>query len=88
MSDELDARLLEYFAASNRPLADAQFAARVTAQLHASGRRGFGQAVDGALRAGYTGFVAAIAAPLRLRHAGLVGLAVGAVTVWTVWSLM
>jgi hypothetical protein len=83
MSDELDARLLGYFGASNRPLADAQFAARVTAQLHAAGRRGFARALDGALRTLYTGFVAGIAAPLRLRHAGLVALAVGAVAVWS-----
>jgi hypothetical protein len=84
MSDELDARLLRCFAASHRPLADAQFVARVTAQLHPDRGRSFGPAVRGALRALYTGLAAGIAAPLRLRYAGLMALAVAAVTLWSV----
>jgi hypothetical protein len=84
MSDDLDARLLRCFAASHRPLADTEFVALVTAQLHAGGGPGFGQAVGGALRALYSALAAGIAAPLPLRYAGLMALTVIAVSAWSV----
>lgn len=84
MSDELDPRLLRWFAASHRPLADAQFVARVTAQLSAASGRGVAETVRGALRALGAGLATGIAAPLRLRYAGLMALALAA----TVWSLL
>ena len=80
MSDELDARLLRSFAAGEPPLADAQFVARVMAQLSLSGWRGWREAARGTARAFGAAFAAGVAAPLRLRHAGLVAAGVVAVT--------
>jgi hypothetical protein len=84
MSDELDARLLRSFAAGEQPLADAQFVARVMAQLAAGGWRGWREAARGAARAFGAGLAAGVAAPLRLRYAGLVAGAVVAVSVLSV----
>ena len=81
MSDELDAQLLRSFAAGEQPLADAQFVARVMAQLDVGGRRGWRAAARAAVRAFGAGLAAGVAAPLRLRHAGLVAATVVAVTV-------
>ena len=85
MRDELDGQLLRHFAVSQRPLADAEFVERVTRQLHA--RAGVDRVVwtlQGAVRAILTGLRVGIAAPLRLRHAGLVALAAAAVTLGSV----
>jgi hypothetical protein len=85
MQDERDRQLLRHFAASQRPLADAQFAAQVTRQLHRySLRRALGAALHGAVRGTLTGLGIGIAAPFRLRHAGLVTLAAAGVVVWTI----
>jgi hypothetical protein len=81
MSDPLDAGLLRSFAASRRPLEDAQFVARVISEL--AGARGWSERVHGALRTLGMGLAAGISAPLRLRYAGLMVLVVAAVTVWS-----
>lgn len=85
MRDELDGQLLRHFAASQRPLADAEFVERVTRQLHArSGADGVSRVLHGAVRSILAGFEAGIAAPLRLPYAGLVALAAAAVTLGSV----
>jgi hypothetical protein len=84
MSDELDVRLLRCFASSRQPLTDPRFVARVMAQLPARGGRGWGNAVRGAVLAVRTGLAAGIAAPLRLRYAGVMALGLAAVALWSV----
>lgn len=81
MRDELDGRLLRHFAASQRPLADAQFVAQVTRQLQArAGADGLVRALHAAVRAILSGLAIGIAAPLRLRYAALLALTAAAVT--------
>lgn len=81
MRDELDGQLLRRFAASQRPLADAQFVAQVMRQLHTrSGLDTFARALHGAVRAILNGVAVGIASPLRLRYVGLLALAAAAVT--------
>jgi len=83
MLDERDALLLREFAQSQRPLADAQFVAQVTEQLHVcSARRLLSVALSGMLRAIFTGLSFGIVAPLRMRHAGLVALAALGLVLW------
>ena len=81
MPDELDARLLRWFAQSHQPLADAQFAARVTAQLRGRGsarlRVQIPRALPGIV---LRSLLVGVRAPLRLRHAGLLALAAAVVT--------
>jgi len=85
MRDELDGRLLRHFARSQWPLADARFVAGVSARLHArAGRDTLIRVLHGAVRAILTGVQVGIAAPLRLRHAGLVALAAAAVALCTI----
>lgn len=85
MQDERDALLLREFARSERPLADAQFVARVTERLPVvSTRRLLGAAAAGALRAVFTGLSFGIIAPLKMRHAGLVALAALGVALWSI----
>jgi hypothetical protein len=87
MPDELDAQLLRRFADSHQPLVDAQFVAQVLARmppasgvrLHPAALRSVPGTIVGALLTG-------IAAPLRLRHAGLMALAAAAVTVWATFA--
>jgi hypothetical protein len=84
MPDELDTQLLRWFGDSRQPLVDAQFVARVTAQLQ--GPRGARARFSGArsvIATILSGLVTGIAAPLRLRHAGLMALAAAVVTIWT-----
>ncbi len=84
MPDELDTQLLRWFGDSRQPLVDAQFVARVTARLPR--QRGARASFSGARSAGaaiLTGLVTGIAAPLRLRHAGLLAIAATAITLWT-----
>lgn len=84
MQDELDPQLLRSFAESQRPLADAQFVACVSAQLHAGASlRGLAAGLRAVVRATFSGLLIGIVAPLRLKYAGLVALAGAAVTVWT-----
>ena len=83
MSDPLDAQLLRCFSVSHRPLEDAQFVARVISELEAASGRGWSERVRGAVRTLGNGLAAGIAAPLRLRYAGLGVLAVAAVTLWS-----
>jgi hypothetical protein len=84
MPDELDTQLLRWFGDSRQALVDAQFVARVSAQLR--GPRGahvrFG-APGSIVATILSGLVTGIAAPLRLRHAGLMTLAAAVVTLWT-----
>jgi hypothetical protein len=84
MSDELDPLLLRAFAHSERPLPDPEFVARVVAQLRpraslAGTVRALFAAMAVVLRALATG----VAAPLRLKYAGLGVLAATLVTVWS-----
>jgi hypothetical protein len=85
MQDERDALLLHQFAESQRPLADAQFVAQVRERLHvlAVGRL-LAVALNGALRAVFTGLSFGIVAPLKMRHAGLVALTALGMAVWTI----
>jgi hypothetical protein len=84
MQDERDPGLLRHFAASARPLADAQFVARVAERLHVySGRRLLAAALRGAGFGVRAGVSFGIVAPLKLRHAGLVALAATGVAIWT-----
>lgn len=85
MSDPLDAGLLRSFAASHRPLEDAQFLARVMSELEGAGRRGWSERLHGALRVLGIGLASGIMAPLRLRYAGL-GVALAAVVM--LWSML
>ena len=65
-------------------LVDAQFVARVAAQLQ--GPRGARARFSGArsvIATILSGLITGIAAPLRLRHAGLMTLAAAAITLWT-----
>ena len=85
MSDERDALLLHEFARSQRPLADAQFVARVRERLPVlSVRRLLGVVVAGALLAICTGLSFGIVAPLRMRNAGLVALGALGIALWTI----
>ena len=78
---ERDPSLLREFALSQRPLADAQFVAQMTRQLQArAGADAAVRVLHGAVRAVLTGLAVGIAAPLRLRYAGLAALAAAAVT--------
>jgi hypothetical protein len=84
MPDELDTQLLRWFGDSRQPLVDAQFVARVTAQLRGSrGARVRFSAPGSIVATILSGLVTGIAAPLRLRHAGLMTLAAAVVTLWT-----
>jgi hypothetical protein len=84
MPDELDTQLLRWFGESRQPLIDAQFVARVTAHLQgarsARVRFSSGRSVIVTI---LSGLAMGIAAPLRLRHAGLMILAAAGVTLWT-----
>jgi hypothetical protein len=84
MPDELDVRLLRCFASSRQPLTDPQFVARVMARLPTGGGRGWGNTVRGAVLTVWTGLAAGIAAPLRLRYAGIMALGLLVVTLWSV----
>ena len=84
MQDERDLELLRHFAGSVRPLADAQFVARVSERLPAySGRRLLTAALTGAGFGVGSGVSFGIVAPLRLRRAGLVALAAIGIAIWT-----
>lgn len=78
MLDELDPLLLRAFAQSERNLSDAQFVARIAAQLNP--RRGLGQTLLGIMAGGFRGLATGITAPLRLRYAPLLALTAAAVT--------
>lgn len=85
MPDEPDALLLRRFAESHRPLADAQFVARVAARLPAySLRRALAGAGTAALRGVFAGVAFGLVRPLRLRNAGVVALAALGMCVWSV----
>jgi len=85
MPDELDPLLLRRFAQSRAPLADARFVAQVEARLPAySLRDRLLTALLAALQAGLTGVFTGIAAPLRLRNAGIVALAALGFAVWSI----
>jgi hypothetical protein len=84
MPDELDTQLLRWFGDSRQPLVDAQFVARVTAQLPGTrGARARFSSARSVIATILSGVVTGIAAPLRLRHAGLMTLAAAVVTLWT-----
>lgn len=84
MSDELDPVLLRAFAQSARPFPDAEFVARVAAQLSPRGSfPGVGWALLGAAAAVFRGLATGVAAPLRLPYAGTVALAAALITVWS-----
>jgi hypothetical protein len=84
MPDELDTQLLRWFGESRQPLVDAQFVARVTAHLQGtrSARIRFSSARS-VIATILSSLVTGIAAPLRLRHAGLLAIAATAITLWT-----
>lgn len=84
MSVELDPLVLRAFAHSDQPLPDAEFVARVAAQLRPrASLAGIAESLISALDAALRGLAAGLAAPLRLRYAGLVALAAALVTVWS-----
>lgn len=84
MSDELDPLLLRAFAQAQRPLADAEFVARVAAQLRPrAGLPALAQALTGVTTVVLRALAIGVAAPLCLPYAGLVALATLGVAVWT-----
>jgi hypothetical protein len=83
MSDQPDAQLLRCFAASYRPLADTQFVARILSELEGGRRRGWSETLRSAARALGSGLANGIAAPLRLRYAGLVVVIAAAAALWS-----
>ena len=84
MPDELDPRLLRWFAQTRQPLSDAQFTAQVMAHLPHTRRVRLSLSAARDITATIAAAVATgIRAPLRLRHAGLLALAAAAVTLWT-----
>jgi hypothetical protein len=82
MPDEPDPQLLRWFAESRVALYDAQFTERVIGQLHRAGSPGLATARS-IVAAILSGFAIGIAAPLRLRSAGLLALVAAAVTLCT-----
>ena len=85
MPDDRDALLLREFARSERPLADAQFVKQVTERLQVfSARRLLTAVVAAPLRAIVTGLAFGVVAPLRMRHAGLVGLVALGFALWSI----
>ena len=87
MPDDRDPLLLAEFARSQRPLADAQFVAQVAERLQVlSVRRLLAVAIGGSLRAILTGLSFGVAAPLRMRHAGLVAVAALGLALWTLFT--
>ena len=84
LPDDLDADLLRRFAESHTSLDDAQFTARVSGKLRGARRAGIGFDTARSIAAAMLcGLVTGIAAPLRLRGAGLLALLAAAVTLWT-----
>ena len=84
MPDELDPLLLRVFAQSPRPFPDAEFVARLSAQLRPrASLPGIAQTLDSALEVALRGLATGLAAPLRLRYAGLVAVVAGLVAVWS-----
>ncbi|HWZ65146.1 MAG TPA: hypothetical protein VNX02_19170 [Steroidobacteraceae bacterium] len=84
MSDDLDPLLLRAFAQSERPLPDAEFVARVVAQLRPrASLAGMAWALPAAMAVVIRALATGVAAPLRLHYAGLVALAATLVTVWS-----
>lgn len=86
MPDELDPLLLRRFAESRVPLAGARFVAQVGAQLPAYTLRHVLMALLVSLQAGVTGVYTGIAAPLKLRNAGIVAIAVCGFAVWSIFQ--
>jgi hypothetical protein len=89
MRDELDPLLLRAFAECEPPLPDADFLARVSAQLH--GRPALpdlARALPAALAAALHGVAAGVTVPLRLRYAGVVALAAALVTFWSLLAAL
>ncbi len=84
MSDELDPMLLQAFARSERAFPDAEFVARVAAQLRPRGSlTGIAAALPRAVVPVLRGLALGIVAPLRLRYAGFVAVAGALVAVWS-----
>ena len=84
MSDELDPLLLRVFAQSPRPFPDAEFVARLSAQLRPrASLPGIAQTLDSATEVALRGLATGLTAPLRLRYAGLVALAAVLAAVWS-----
>ena len=84
MPDEPDPQLLRWFAESRVALLDARFTERVIGQLHRAGSPRLGLATARSIVAAIlSGFAIGIAAPLRLRRAGLLALVAAAVTLCT-----
>lgn len=84
MSDELDPMLLQAFARSERAFPDAEFVARIAAQLRPRGSLpAMAAALPQASALVLRGLATGVAAPLRLRYAGLVAVAAALVTAWS-----
>ncbi|MGP8035622.1 MAG: hypothetical protein ACLPQ6_15950 [Steroidobacteraceae bacterium] len=84
MSDELYPQVLRAFAHSEQPLPDAEFVARVVAQLRPRGSvAGIARALPAAMAVILRALATGLTTPLRLRYAGLVALAAALVTVWS-----
>ena len=84
MSVEPDPLLLRAFARSDQPLPDAEFVARVGAQLRPrASLPGLAQTLISAMEGAFRGLATGVTTPLRLRYAGLVAIAAALVTVWS-----
>jgi hypothetical protein len=83
MPDEPDPQLLRRFAEANQPLADAQFIAELMARTHGTTGAGSPLVTLGPLLQTITAsLLTGLAAPLRLRHTGLMTLAAVLVSLW------
>jgi len=84
MSDAPDPQLLRWFAESRAALDDAQFMERVAGSLRPPRGPRLGPAAARSIAAAMlSGIATGIAAPLRLRRAGLLALVAAAVTLCT-----
>ena len=75
---------MQAFARSARPFPDAEFVARIAAQLRPHGSlAGFAWALSGSMAVVLDALGTGLAAPLRLRYAGIVAFAAASLAVWS-----
>jgi hypothetical protein len=84
MQDELDAKLMQRFAAAQAPLPAEPFLGTLTARLQA--RRGFATALPSVLATIVSGLANGILVPLRLKLTRYVVLGAAAVTLFSVFA--
>jgi hypothetical protein len=84
LPDDLDAALLRRFAETHAALDDERFTERIIGKLRGAESARFAVRTARSIAAAIlSGFATGIAAPLRLRGAGVLALLAAAVTLWT-----